>query len=104
MSRYLAKAINPKHRVTVGYDRAAGTTGAGYFAQVEDMKIEQQLEELVNLKNEQKPERWQEKVDELENKVIVLWVGDDYYNPINSVSELEELLKPYAILDRAIKI
>ncbi|MGB6300244.1 MAG: hypothetical protein WBF90_29305 [Rivularia sp. (in: cyanobacteria)] len=39
MSRYLVKAINPKHRVTIGYDRAAGTTGAGYFAQVEDTEL-----------------------------------------------------------------
>lgn len=103
MSRYLAKAINPKYRVTVGYDRAAGTTGGGYFAQLEDTEIEQQLEELINLENKQKPERWEEKIDELESKVVILWVGHNYQNPIISVDELEELLKPYAILDQAIK-
>lgn len=101
MSRYLAKAINPKHRVTVGYDRAAGTTGAGYFAQVKDMKIEQQLEELIE--SEDCNPNLDEKIDELEGKIIVLWVGDDYQNPINSVDKLEKLLKPYATLDKAIK-
>ncbi|MEO1375034.1 MAG: hypothetical protein AAFW70_12075 [Cyanobacteria bacterium J06635_10] len=103
MSRYLIQAINPKHRVTVGFDRAAGTTGAGYFAQVEDTEIEQQLEELINLENKQKPENWGQIIDKLENKVILLWVGNNYYNPIISVDELQRLIKPYAILDRAIK-
>lgn len=40
MSRYLVKAMNPKHRVVVGYDRADRTTDAGYFAQVENTEIE----------------------------------------------------------------
>ncbi|MEM7552493.1 MAG: hypothetical protein AAF378_00050 [Cyanobacteria bacterium P01_A01_bin.84] len=103
MSRYLIKAINPKHRVTVGYDRAAGTTGAGYFAQIEDTEIENELEELINLKDEQKPERWQEEIDELESKVVVLWIGDDYRNPVNSPEELQKLIAPYATLDKAVK-
>lgn len=101
MSRYLVKAINQKHRVTVGYDRAGGTTGAGYFAQIEDIEIEQQLEELMESK-ESNP-GLDKKIDDLENKIVILWVGDDYQNPINSVDKLEELIKPYVILDQATK-
>jgi len=101
MSRYLVKAMNPKHRVTVGFDRAAGTTGAGYFAQVEDIEIECELEKLIE--SEKYDPNLNEKIDDLESKVVILWVGHDYQNPINSVDELEEIIKHYVIIDQATK-
>lgn len=90
MSRYQIEALNPqKYDVYIGFDLAGGSSFWTFFGQVLDLEIESQLDNLP-------PDVPIEEAEELEEKLVVLWVGSDYRHPIRSIAQLEQLLAPYA--------
>ncbi|GEM_PF-6729670 len=95
MSRYALVPLNPDHQVAVGFDRAASSSGATFFAQVFDLRILKRIK-LNDFASE-------EELEELEELANVLILGDDYGNPINSIEEIETALTPYATIPDEIK-
>ncbi len=95
MSRYSLVPLNPNHQVAVGFDRAAGSSGATFFIQVFDLNI---LERIKS--NDFSSE---EELQELEELANVLILGDDYSNPITSIEQIETALAPYATIPDEIK-
>lgn len=97
MSRYQIEALNPqKYEVYVGFDLAGRTSCWTFFGQVLDLEIESQLENLP-------PNVSIDEAEELEESLIVLWVGSDYLNPVRRIDQLERLLAPYANIPPEIK-
>lgn len=94
MSRYSLASINPNHEVTIGYDRAGGSSGATFFAQVLDIEVQYKLES---------GDYADEELDELEEGANILVVGDNYSQPITNIDEIEQAIAPYAVIPLDIK-